>query len=67
MTTRRPGIARTSLLPEWRREGWRPAGPGQCRCPDCGTAVSTNAFARATHKRVCKGDESPAATMEDRK
>ena len=38
--------------PKWLRDGWRPAGPGFCRCPKCGDKVSTNALARAKHR--CK-------------
>jgi hypothetical protein len=41
-----------SRLPEYIKDGWRPHGPGRCRCPKCGAAVSTNALARARH--VCK-------------
>jgi len=40
-----------SRAPVWLREGWRPAGPGHCKCPKCGAVVSTNAFARTRH--VC--------------
>lgn len=37
--------------PVWRREGWRPNGPGLCICPYCYSSVSTNALARAAHIR----------------
>ncbi len=41
--------------PEWQKDGWAPAGPGQCRCPRCGTRVYTNAYARRAHERACAG------------
>jgi hypothetical protein len=50
-----------SRYPEYRREGWRTAGPGLCRCPHCGTAVTTNALGRASHIRSCKGLEQMRA------
>ena len=42
-------------LPEYIREGWRPNGPGNCRCPKCGATVTTNALGRASHRQACKG------------
>lgn len=54
-----------SKLPEWRREGWRPAGPGACRCPDCGTTVPTNALARASHARACTKARSESRPRSD--
>lgn len=40
-------------LPEWRRDGWRPNGPGLCICPHCGARVSTNALGRNSHLKAC--------------
>jgi hypothetical protein len=40
-------------LPEWRREGWRPNGPGLCNCPHCGARVTTNALGRNSHLQAC--------------
>jgi hypothetical protein len=34
------------------QQGWRPHGPGKCRCYICGGISSTNALARAKH--ICK-------------
>lgn len=42
------------MTPVWRKEGWAPAGPGHCKCPQCGEKVSTNAFARAHHVQQCR-------------
>lgn len=51
------GVVRRAL--DWRRdvptpvyirEGWRPAGPGHCRCPKCGAIVTTNALGRSMHR-----------------
>lgn len=42
--------------PQYIKEGWRPAGPGRCKCPNCGASVSTNALARARHTCRSKGD-----------
>lgn len=55
-------------LPEYILEGWRPAGPGGCRCPKCGATVSTNALARASHQRACtkrkkKSDDGEKKTL----
>lgn len=38
-----------SKLPQYIKEGWRPAGPGLCKCPNCRAIVSTNALGRARH------------------
>lgn len=51
----RMGVRMVNRLPTFLREGWHPRGPGACGCPDCGRTVSTNALARASHKRGCKG------------
>lgn len=52
-------------LPQYLKEGWGPRGPGKCRCPDCGASVSTNALARATHKRLaCKPVSKPQPKKE---
>lgn len=40
-------------LPSYISEGWRPNGPGNCRCPDCSATVTTNALGRAAHARAC--------------
>lgn len=48
-------------MAEWQRDGWAPNGPGHCRCPICGTTVSTNALARAAH---CRGKKHQAAIEE---
>jgi hypothetical protein len=42
-----------SSQPVWQAEGWRGDGPGYCRCPGCGTKVSTNAYARRAHAKKC--------------
>ena len=39
------------MIAQYLKEGWRPHGPGRCRCADCGAICSTNALARASH--VC--------------
>lgn len=44
------------MTAQYIKEGWRPHGPGLCRCPDCGTLVTTNALGRAQHKCPTKGD-----------
>lgn len=53
--------------PEYQREGWRPAGPGGCRCPKCGATVTTNALGRASHRRACQGWQAERAAAEQRK
>lgn len=42
-----------SKLPAWRKEGWAPAGPRHCTCPECGEKVSTRAIERAAHSQQC--------------
>ncbi len=42
----------TKTVPEWIKQGFRPHGPYQCRCPNCGKVISTNALARRNHQ--CK-------------
>lgn len=54
--------ARNSKLPQWRKDGWTPNGPGKCKCPRCGRTCSTNALARSTHQCVPKA----AMPMEDK-
>lgn len=54
-------------LPEYIREGWRPAGPGGCRCPKCGATVSTNALGRASHRATCAGWQAFRAGLEEKK
>lgn len=44
-----------ATMPQWRKEGWRPLGPGYCSCPHCGQRCSTNALGRAAHQRSCLG------------
>lgn len=39
-----------SRVPEYRRWGYRPNGPGRCICPKCNATISTNALARAQHE-----------------
>ncbi len=36
-------------------EGWKITGPIRCLCPKCGSELSSNAFARNTHKKKCPG------------
>lgn len=43
----------TKTAPEWMKRGFRPHGPYQCRCPRCGTIVSTNALAWRNHETRC--------------
>lgn len=49
--------------PQYIKEGWRPAGPGLCRCPHCRAIVTTNALGRARH--VCP-EPAPEKPAEDR-
>jgi hypothetical protein len=49
---------------QYLKEGWRPHGPGKCRCPHCGEVTSTNALARARH--VCKPRVKPNRTTTDK-
>ena len=49
-------------MPQFIKEGWKPHGPGKCRCPRCGGIASTNAMARARH--VCPPKpEAPRAPL----
>ena len=54
-------------IPEYRREGWRSNGPGNCNCPKCGKVVSTNALGRAAHRRGCAGWQRMLAEIEERR
>lgn len=36
-------------IPQYILEGFRPHGPGMCRCR-CGKVMSTNAFVRSKHE-----------------
>ncbi len=36
-------------------EGWKQTAPLRCLCPKCGSELSSNAFARNTHKKKCAG------------
>lgn len=36
-------------------EGWVVIGTLRCKCPRCGAELSSNAFARNTHKKKCEG------------
>ena len=56
-----------SKLPEFMRDGWRSLGRGACGCPHCGAAVSTNALARASHKRGCLGSVAARVAAEREK
>lgn len=49
----------TKTVPEWIKQGFRPHGPYQCRCPHCGKVISTNALARSNHKCLPPEKERP--------
>lgn len=55
-----------SRLPQYIRQGWRPAGPGGCRCPHCGASVTTNALGRESHRRACPGLVEHRQRLADR-
>lgn len=50
-------------VPQYVKEGWRPHGPGLCRCPNCGAVISTNALARARH--ACPPTQEPNAHVAE--
>jgi hypothetical protein len=47
----------TKTVHEWIKQGFKPHGPYQCRCPRCGKVISTNALARRNHQ--CQTEEKP--------
>lgn len=47
------------MTAQYIKEGWRPHGPGKCRCPNCGAIVSTNALARSKHRCPEKPTSKP--------
>lgn len=56
-----------SRRPEYLRDGFRPAGPGGCRCPHCGATVTTNALGRASHLRACPALKAQRERVAQRK
>ena len=56
-----------SRIPTYQQEGWRPAGPGGCRCPKCGQTVTTNALGRDSHRKGCAGWEAFRVDLSARK
>jgi hypothetical protein len=49
---------------QFLKEGWKPHGPGKCKCPRCGAITSTNAMARARHFCAPR-PEAPRAPRPD--
>jgi hypothetical protein len=47
--------------PTYHADGFRPSGPGGVRCNRCGVVISSNALARASHRRKC--DRERAAEL----